>query len=137
MVTRHECYSFDTGVSPVADGGVPVLLKEGTLRSLGISITRNVLSAVLWEHSLLSSKMEGSCEVPCTDPYGDGEDIARLAEGGPRISGPGPLPSAVLSLPPAWTFLRMIRLPVTDLPRAKKMHISELEGNLPIDAEGG
>lgn len=105
------------------------------MRSLGISITRNVLSAVLWEHSLLSSKMEGSCEVPCTDPYGSGEDIARLAEEVRRIAGPGPLPSAVLSLPPAWTFLRMIRLPVTDLPRAKKMHIAELEGNLPIDDE--
>jgi type II secretion system protein L len=105
------------------------------LRSLGISIARNVLSAVLWEHSLRSSKLEGSCEVPCTDPYGSGEDIARLAEEVRRIAGPGPLPSAVLSLPPAWTFLRRIRLPVTDLPRAKKMHIAELEGNLPIDDE--
>src|SRR3972149_1792103 len=120
MVTRHECYSFDTGVSPVADGGVPVLLKEGTLRSLGISITRNVLSAVLWEHSLRSSKMEGSCEVPCTDPYGSGEDIARLAGEVRRIAGPGPLPSAVLSLPPPWPFLRPIRLPATDLPRATR-----------------
>jgi len=79
--------------------------------------------------------MEGLCEVPCTDPYGGGEDIARLAEEVRRMAGPGPLPSAVLSLPPAWTFLRMIRLPVTDLPRAKKMHIAELEGNLPIDDE--
>jgi type II secretion system protein L len=105
------------------------------LRNLGISIARNVLSAVLWEHSLRSSKMEGSCEVPCTEPYGSGEDIARLAEEVRRIAGPGPLPSAVLSLPPAWTFLRRIRLPVTDLPRAKKMHIAELEGNLPIDDE--
>ncbi len=79
--------------------------------------------------------MEGACEVPCTEPYGRGEDIARLAEEVRRIAGPGPLPPAVLSLPPAWTFLRRIRLPVADLPRAKKMHIAELEGNLPIDDE--
>ena len=105
------------------------------MRSIGISITRNVLSAVLWEHTLLSSKMEGSCDVPCTEVYGGAEDIARLAEEVRRIAGPGPLPSAVLYLPPAWTFLRRIRLPVTDLPRAKKMHIAELEGNLPIDDE--
>jgi type II secretion system protein L len=105
------------------------------LKNLGISIARNVISAVLWEHSLRSSKMEGSCEVPCTEPYGSAEDIARLAEEVRRIAGPGPLPSAVLSLPPSWTFLRPIRLPVTDLPRAKKMHIAELEGNLPIDDE--
>ena len=105
------------------------------MKSLGISIAHNVLSAVLWEHTLRSSKMEGWCEVPCTEPYGGAEDIARLAEEVRRIAGPGPLPSAVLSLPPAWTFLRRIRLPVTDLPRAKKMHIAELEGNLPIDDE--
>jgi type II secretion system protein L len=105
------------------------------LKSLGISITHNALSAVLWEHTLLSSRMEGSCEVPCAEPYGRAEDIARLAEEVRKIAGPGPLPSAVLSLPPAWTFLRRVRLPVTDLPRAKKMHLAELEGNLPIEDE--
>jgi hypothetical protein len=39
----------------------------------------------------------------------------------------------VISLPPAWTFVRRVSLPVGDLPRAKKIHIVELEGNLPIE----
>lgn len=105
------------------------------MKSLGISIARNTLSAVLWEQSLFSSRMEGSCTVTCGEPYGGTEDIARLAEEVRRIAGAGSLPPAVLSLPPAWTFLRRISLPVSDLPRAKKMHIAELEGNLPIEDE--
>ncbi len=105
------------------------------MRSLGISIGRRFLSAVLWEQSLMSSKMEGACAVPCEEPYGGQADIARLAEEVRRIAGPGGLPPAVLSLPPAWTFLRRVSLPVSDLPRAKKMHIADLEGNLPIEDE--
>ncbi|HZD54923.1 MAG TPA: hypothetical protein VE080_01590, partial [Candidatus Aquicultoraceae bacterium] len=105
------------------------------MRSLGISIGRERLSAVLWEQSLLSAKMAGCCEVTCGEPYGTPEDIARLAEEIRRATGPGALPPAVLSLPPAWTYLRRISLPVSDLPRAKKMHIAELEGSLPIEDE--
>ncbi len=104
------------------------------MKSLGISIAHDSLSAVLWEQNLLSSKMEGACAVACAEPYGAPPDIARLAEEVRRITG-GALPPAVLSLPPAWTFLRRISLPVADLGRAKKMHIAELEGNLPIEEE--
>lgn len=103
------------------------------MKSLGISITRGSLSAVLWEQSLFSSKMEGACSVTCNEPFGGPEDISRLAEEVRKIAGPGNLPPAVLSLPPAWTFVRRVTLPVHDLPRAKKMHIAELEGNLPIE----
>ena len=119
------------GISAIRNG----LSAIGTSKSLGISIGRNRLSAVLWEQSLLSSKMEGECSVTCGEPYGGAEDIARLAEEVRKIAGPGTLPPAVLSLPAAWTFLRRISLPVSDLPRAKKIHLAELEGNLPIEDE--
>lgn len=105
------------------------------MKSLGISIARTSLSAVLWEQSLFSTRVEGSVAVPCGEPYGGPEDIARLADEVKRVAGGGGLPPAVLSLPPAWTFLRRISLPVPDLSRAKKMHIAELEGNLPIEDE--
>ena len=105
------------------------------MKSLGISIGRNTLSAVLWEQTLFSSRMEGACAVPCEEPYGGPGDIARLAEEVRGIAGAGGFPPAVLSLPPAWTFLRRVSLPVPDLPRAKKMHIADLEGNLPIEDE--
>jgi hypothetical protein len=105
------------------------------LKSLGISITRNSLSVVLWEQTLFASGMVGACTVPCDEPFGGPGDIARLAEEAQKIAGAGSLPAAVLSLPPAWTFLRRVTLPVPDLPRAKKMHIAELEGNLPIEDE--
>lgn len=105
------------------------------MKSLGISITSHSLSAVLWEQTLLSSGMEGACTVTCEEPFGSPGDISRLAEEVHRIAGPGPLPPVVLSLPPAWTFLRRVTLPVPDLSRAKKMHIAELEGNLPIEDE--
>jgi Tfp pilus assembly protein PilN len=41
----------------------------------------------------------------------------------------------VLTLPPPVTFLRPMTLPVTDLPRARAIHLAELEGNLPIEDE--
>ncbi len=105
------------------------------MKSLGISIARDSLSAVLWEQTLFSSRMEGACTVACAEPYGSPADVAHLAEEVRKIAGGGALPAAVLSLPPAWTFLRRVSLPVADLSRAKKMHIADLEGNLPIEDE--
>ncbi len=105
------------------------------MKSLGISITRNALSAFLWEQSLLSSRIEGECTVTCGEPYGGQDDIARLAEEVRKIAGSEKIPPAVISLPPAWTYVRRVSLPVGDLSRAKKMHIAELEGNLPIEEE--
>jgi len=103
------------------------------MKTLGVSLTRNHLSALLREQSLLSSRLGFSCTIPCREPYGGPEDAARLAEEVRKGTGENSLPTVVLSLPPSWTFLRQIELPVEDLRRAKKIHLSELEGNLPIE----
>jgi len=105
------------------------------MKTLGVSITRNHLSALLREQSLFSSQLGFSCTVPCREPYGGPEDAARLAEEVRKGTGENTLPPVVLSLPPSWTYLRQIQLPVEDLQRAKKIHVSELEGNLPIEDE--
>ncbi len=102
------------------------------MRSLGISIARQSLSAFVWEQSPFASKAVCSATVPCAEPFGGVDDFRRLAEEIRRAGGNG-LPPAVVSIPPSWTFLRRIQLPVPDLPRAKKIHVGELEGNLPID----
>ncbi|GAB4371475.1 MAG: hypothetical protein Kow00128_19400 [Deltaproteobacteria bacterium] len=105
------------------------------MKSLGISITRNRLFAVVRELSLLSAPLEVSCSVPCEEPFGGPKDFSRLAEEIRKKLGGKPLPPAVLSIPPSWTYLRRVTLPVSDLPRAKKLHLAELEGNLPIEDE--
>lgn len=102
------------------------------MKSLGISITRDRLFAVLREQSLVSSRPELACSVPCKEPFGGPGDYTRLAEEIRTGANGKPLPPAVLSIPPSWTYLRKVKLPVSDLPRAKKVHLSELEGNLPI-----
>ncbi|MGE5752989.1 MAG: hypothetical protein ACM319_05050, partial [Deltaproteobacteria bacterium] len=105
------------------------------MKTLGISITRGHLSALLREQTLLSSRNLFSCSTPCMEPYGGPEDAARLAEEVRKGTGGNHLPLAVLSLPPSWTFLRPVTLPVEDLVRAKKIHVAELEGSLPIEDE--
>jgi type II secretion system protein L len=105
------------------------------MKTLGISITGNRLSAVLREQTLLASRIAFSCAVPCREPYGGPEDAARLAEEVRKGGGERGLPPVVLSIPPSWTYLRTVELPVEDLQRAKKIHVSELEGNLPIGDE--
>ena len=105
------------------------------MKTLGVSITGNRLSAVLREQTLLASRIAFSCSVPCREPYGGPEDAARLAEEVRKGGGERGLPPVVLSIPPSWTYLRQVELPVEDLQRAKKIHVSELEGNLPIGDE--
>ena len=102
------------------------------MKSLGISITRDRLFAVLREQALVSSRPEHACSVPCGEPFGGSADFSRLAEEIRSGTNGKPLPPAVLSIPPSWTYLRKVKLPVSDLPRAKKVHLAELEGNLPI-----
>ena len=103
------------------------------MRSLGISIARQSLSAFVWEQSPFATKAVASATVPCSEPFGAADDFRRLEEQIRGASGGNGLPPAVVSIPPSWTYLRRIQLPVPDLRRAKKMHVSELEGNLPID----
>jgi len=105
------------------------------LKSLGISITRNRLFAVVRELSPVSPRMEHACSVPCEEPFGGVQDFTRLLEEIRKGMNGKPLPPAVLSIPPSWTFLRNVTLPVSDLTRAKKLHLAELEGSLPIDDE--
>src|SRR5512143_4341104 len=103
------------------------------MRSLGISIARQSLSAFVWEQSLFASRVVSSASVSCAEPFGGVDDFRRLLEEIRRAAGGNSLPPAVVSIPPSWTFLRRIQLPVSDLPRAKNIHVSELEGNLPFD----
>ncbi|MBI5419937.1 MAG: hypothetical protein HZA60_07605 [Deltaproteobacteria bacterium] len=105
------------------------------MTSLGVSISRNRLSALLWERSFLFSRPVFACTVPCREPYGGPDDAAQLAEEVRNGTGGKALPPAVLSLPPSWTYLRQVDLPVNDVHRARKIHLSELEGNLPIEDE--
>ena len=105
------------------------------MKTLGISISQDRLSALLWEQSLFASRCLFHCAVPCREPYGTPEDAANLAGEVRHRTGGKDLPSVVLSLPASWTYLRHVELPVNDLKRAKKIHVSELEGSLPLEDE--
>ena len=105
------------------------------MHTIGISISRDRLCAVALEESTPAPRVAAVLSVPCAEPFGTPEDAAALSEA-LREALPGiPLPGAVLTLPPALTFLRPMTLPVTDLPRARAIHLAELEGNLPIEDE--
>lgn len=105
------------------------------MKTLGISISRRHLAAFFRERSLFAEKSSWSCSVECREPFGGADDVGRLAEEVRRRAGRNGLPSAILSIPPSWTFIRRVALPVHDLARARKIHLSELEGNLPVEDE--
>ncbi len=103
--------------------------------TIGISISRDRILAVALEGAAPAPRIAAAVSVPCTEPFGTPEDAAALSEA-LREALPGvPLPGAVLTLPPPLTYLRPMTLPVTDLPRARAIHLAELEGNLPIEDE--
>jgi len=105
------------------------------MHTIGISISRDRIRAVALEGSTPALRIAAAVSVPCAEPFGTAADVTALAEA-LREALPGvPLPGAVLTLPPPLTFLRQMALPVTDLPRARAIHLSELEGNLPIEDE--
>jgi hypothetical protein len=105
------------------------------MHTIGISISRDRIHAVALESAALAPWIAASVSVPCTEPFGTREDADALSEA-LREALPGvPLPGAVLTLPPPLTYLRPMTLPVTDLPRARAIHLGELEGNLPIEDE--
>jgi len=105
------------------------------MHTIGISISRDRIFAVALEGSTPAPGVAAAVSVPCSEPFGTAEDAAALAEA-LREALPGiPLPGAVVTLPPPTTFLRPMTLPVTDLPRARAIHLAELEGNLPIEDE--
>jgi hypothetical protein len=105
------------------------------MQTIGISITRDRICAVALEEATPTPRIAAVLSVPCAEPFGTPEDAAALSQA-LREALPGvPLPGAVLTLPPPLTFLRPMTLPVTDLPRARAIHLAELEGNLPIEDE--
>jgi len=105
------------------------------MHTIGISITRDRICAVALEGSTPAPRIAAVVSVPCAEPFGTAADAAALAES-LREALPGvPLPGAVLTLPPPLTYLRPMTLPVTDLPRARAIHLGELEGTLPIEDE--
>ena len=105
------------------------------MHTIGISISRDRIHAVALEEAAPASRIAAAVSVPCAEPFGTAADAAALAEA-LREALPGiPLPGAVLTLPPPLTYLRPMTLPVTDLPRARAIHLAALEGNLPIEDE--
>jgi len=105
------------------------------MHTIGISISRDRIFAVALEESTPVRRVAAAVSVPCSEPFGTPGDAVALSEA-LREALPGiPLPGAVLTLPPPLTFLRPMTLPVTDLPRARAIHLAELEGNLPIEDE--
>jgi len=105
------------------------------MHTIGISISRDRICAVALEESTPVRRVAAAVSVPCSEPFGTPGDAVALSEA-LREALPGiPLPGAVLTLPPPVTFLRPMTLPVTDLPRARAIHLAELEGNLPIEDE--
>ncbi|MBP2678054.1 MAG: hypothetical protein H6Q82_1119, partial [Deltaproteobacteria bacterium] len=105
------------------------------MHTIGISLSRDRICAVALEESTPVRRVAAAVSVPCSEPFGTAGDAAALSQA-LREALPGiPLPGAVLTLPPPVTFLRPMTLPVTDLPRARAIHLAELEGNLPIEDE--
>ena len=103
------------------------------MHTIGISISRDRICAVVLEESTPVRRVAAAVSVPCSEPFGTPGDSAALSEA-LRAALPGiPLPGAVLTLPPPLTYLRPMTLPVTDLPRARAIHLAELEGTLPIE----
>jgi Tfp pilus assembly protein PilN len=105
------------------------------MHTIGISISRDRIFGVALEETAPVRRVAAAVSVPCSEPFGTPGDAVALSEA-LREALPGiPLPGAVLTLPPPLTFLRPLTLPVTDLPRARAIHLAELEGNLPIEDE--
>jgi type II secretion system protein L len=101
--------------------------------TVGISVTRDHLNAVVLESGATASRVAATASVPCREPYGGPEDHAALAAE-LRAALPGTsVPGAVITLPPSLTYLRPVTLPVTDFPKARVIHLAEIEGNLPIE----
>lgn len=103
------------------------------MSSIGIAITRERLLAVVLDGAPPSPQVVAAVSVPCREPFGGPDDPAALAAQLRDAVPGGALPGAVITMPPPLTYLRQVRLPVTDLARARAIHLSELEGNLPID----
>ncbi|RJP22572.1 MAG: hypothetical protein C4529_05370 [Deltaproteobacteria bacterium] len=101
--------------------------------SIGISISKERWCAVALSGTSVSPTVMAAVSAPCGEPYG-GPDTASTIASALRESLPGkPIPGVVVTLPSPLAYLRTLTLPVSDLPRARVIHLSELDGNLPIE----
>ena len=78
------------------------------MKTLGVSITQNRLSALLLERTLFASRRLFSCDVSCREPFGGPDDVGNLAEEIRKGTGGKDLPTVVLALPASWTYLRQV-----------------------------
>jgi len=101
--------------------------------TIGISISRDRMGAVALEGTGASTRVAAFAEHPCAEPFGNAEDAASLVRELAGALEGKPLPGAVIALPPQITYLRPVTLPVSDLRRARAIHLVELEGNLPFE----
>jgi hypothetical protein len=101
--------------------------------TIGIAVTRDRLLAVVTDGTPQARRVAAEVAVPCAEPFGGPDDPAALAAALRDAVPGGTLPGAVITLPPPLTYLRQVDLPVTDMKRARAIHLAELEGNLPID----
>jgi len=103
--------------------------------TIGIAVTSDQLLAVVLYDTASSSSQSVAVSVRCQNPFEWKEEAVTLADRLREIIPDGVLPGAVITLPPAMTYLRPLKLPVTDFRRARLIHLGELEGNLPIEDE--
>jgi len=106
------------------------------MSTIGIAVSRDQFLAVVLDGAPPSTRVVAAAAIPCREPFGGPDDsvalVAELRNALPGVS----LPGAVITMPPSLTYLRQAKLPVTDLERARAIHLGELEGTLPIeDAE--
>ncbi|MCL1925964.1 MAG: hypothetical protein FWF95_02370 [Syntrophorhabdaceae bacterium] len=101
--------------------------------TIGISLTRDQLLAVVLGGAASFSDPAIAISVRCREPFEWKEEAVTLVDRLREVLPDGVLPGAVITLPPAMTYLRPIKLPVNDLRRARLIHLGELEGNLPIE----
>jgi len=103
--------------------------------TIGIAVTRDQLLAVVLNDAASSSAQAVAASVQCREPFEWKEDAATLVDQLRETFPNSVLPGAVITLPPMMTYLRPLKLPVTDIRRARLIHLGELEGNLPIEDE--
>ena len=103
--------------------------------TIGIAITRDQLLAVVLDDANSAPRQTFVVSVQCRNPFEWKEEATILFNRLREVFPSGVLPGAVITLPPAMTYLRPLTLPVSDFRRARLIHLGELEGNLPIEDE--
>jgi hypothetical protein len=102
--------------------------------TIGIAVAADHINAVAIDAATAAApRLEAATSVTCREPFGAPEDYAALVAGLREALPGAALTGAVITVPPSVTYVRPVTLPVADLPRARAIHLAELEGNLPIE----